>query len=427
MAKHLRWLALDNAAKIYPAARRNNWSNVYRLSVTLTEPVDKAVLQSALQAVAPRFPSICARLRKGLFWYYLEQLEQPPQIRGEQSYPMVHMTRAEIRQCALRVIVYKNRLALEIFHALTDGTGAMIFLKSLLAEYLRQKYNITVPAEKGVLDINEEPSDRELEDSFLKHEGNACATRGGTDAWHISGTREPDGFLHNTCLELPTATLLERAHQYGVTATGFLAAVMLMAMQNIQLQQVPEIHRRKSIKVMLPVNLRQLFPSKTLRNFAMFTVPEIQPRLGYYEFEEICKQVKHRMGLDINAKHMSTIIAANVSNERKVLIRMIPLFIKNMVMKMVFDMVGERKSSISLSNLGRVEIPEVMKDYVNRFDFIMGIQASAPNNCGVLSWGDRTYVNFIRNIKEPSLEQSFYQVLRQLNIPVTVRSNGGDR
>ena len=427
MARHLRWLELDNAAKIYPANRRNDWSNVYRLSVTLTEPVDKDLLQQALQAVAPRFPSICARLRKGLFWYYLEQLEHPPVIRKEKSYPMVHMSRAEIRQCALRVIVYQNRIALELFHALTDGTGAMIFLKTLLAQDLQLKYGITVPAEQGVQDITEDPSPEELEDSFLKYEGNACAPRGGTDAWHVSGDREPDGFLHNTCLELPTKTLLERSHEHGLTVTGFLAAVMIMAMQNIQLQQVPEIHRRKSIKVMLPVNLRQLFPSKTLRNFAMFTVPEIQPRLGYYEFDEICNLVKHRMGLDINAKYMSTIIATNVSSERKVLIRMVPLFIKNMVMKMIFDMVGERKSSITLSNLGRVEIPEAMQDYVNRFDFVLGIQASAPNNCGVLSWGDQTYVNFIRNIKEPTLEQSFYQVLRQLNIPVTVCSNGGDR
>ena len=69
----LRWVRLDNAAKIYPAARRRNWSNVYRQSVTFTEPVDEAVLQEALNVTVKRFPSIAARLRKGLFWYYLQQ------------------------------------------------------------------------------------------------------------------------------------------------------------------------------------------------------------------------------------------------------------------------------------------------------------------------------------------------------------------
>ena len=68
----LRWLRLDNAAKIYPAARRKNWSNVFRQSVTLTDNVDTSVLKSSLDVVVKRFPSIASRLRKGVFWYYLQ-------------------------------------------------------------------------------------------------------------------------------------------------------------------------------------------------------------------------------------------------------------------------------------------------------------------------------------------------------------------
>ena len=135
----LRWLRLDNAAKIYPAARRRNWSNVYRQSVTLCENVDKAVLQSALDVTAKRFPSIAARLRRGLFWFYLQQVDEAPKIRHEQSYPLVFMSNKEMQKCALRVIAYRNRIAVEYFHSLTDGTGALIFLKTLTAEYLEQK------------------------------------------------------------------------------------------------------------------------------------------------------------------------------------------------------------------------------------------------------------------------------------------------
>ena len=135
----IRWLRLDNAAKIYPAARRQNWSNVFRLSATLSEEVDKAVLQTALDVTVRRFPSIGARLRRGVFWYYLQQLDHAPALSEECSYPLTRMHRREVRQCALRVIPYKQRIAIEIFHSLTDGTGALIFLKSLVAEYLQQK------------------------------------------------------------------------------------------------------------------------------------------------------------------------------------------------------------------------------------------------------------------------------------------------
>ena len=151
----LRWVRLDNAAKIYPAARRKNWSNLFRQSVTLTENIDVRVLQNALDVTVKRFPSIAARLRKGAFWYYLQQVESAPQISEEHSCPLVFMDREEMRKCAFRVIAYKNRIAVEYFHSLTDGNGALVFLKSLTAEYLEQKYRVSIPFENGVLDRRE--------------------------------------------------------------------------------------------------------------------------------------------------------------------------------------------------------------------------------------------------------------------------------
>ena len=163
----MRWVRLDNAAKIYPAARRKNWSNLFRQSVSLSENVDVQVLQSALDVTVKRFPSIAARLRKGAFWYYLQQVESAPQISEEHSYPLVFMNREEMRKCAFRVIAYENRIAVEYFHSLTDGNGALVFLKSLTAEYLEQKYRVSIPFENGVLDRRELPKEEELEDSFL--------------------------------------------------------------------------------------------------------------------------------------------------------------------------------------------------------------------------------------------------------------------
>lgn len=84
-ARSLRWMRLDNAAKIYPAAKRRNWNNFFRLSATLTEPVDAAVLRSALDVTVRRFPSIAVRLRRGVFWYYLEEIPQTPPIRRKKA------------------------------------------------------------------------------------------------------------------------------------------------------------------------------------------------------------------------------------------------------------------------------------------------------------------------------------------------------
>ena len=423
----MRWVRLDNAAKIYPAARRKNWSNLFRQSVSLSENVDVQVLQSALDVTVKRFPSIAARLRKGAFWYYLQQVESAPQICEEHSYPLVFMNREEMRKCAFRVLAYENRIAVEYFHSLTDGNGALVFLKSLTAEYLEQKYRVSIPFENGVLDRRELPKEEELEDSFLKYAGNVPASRKDTNAWHMSGEPQKDGFLNLTCFQIPVKPALELAHKHNATLTVFMSAVMMKALLNLQNEKNPNTKRQKRIKLLIPVNLRNLFPSNTLRNFAMYTIPELDPRLGAYSFDEICKIIQHKMGTEFTEKHMSCVIATNVNDERNPLVRLIPLPLKNAVMKAIFDSVGEKKSCLTLSNLGQVKIPEAMAQYVRRFDFILGVQAAAPYNCGMLSYGDTIYINFIRNIQDAELERHFHAVLQKMGLPTVVESNQNER
>lgn len=422
-ARSLRWMRLDNAAKIYPAAKRRNWNNFFRLSATLTEPVDTEVLRRALDVTVRRFPSIAVRLRRGAFWYYLEEIPKAPPIQPEKSCPLAHAPFYEVRQCAFRVLVYHERIAVEFFHALTDGTGALVFLKSLLAEYLSQKYGLVIPAEKGVLGRLEEPSAEEVEDSFARYAGDVKLSRREATAYHLSGTPEPDGYKDIVTMMIPADKLRDCARGFGISVTELLCAAMMQAILDIQAKDVPRRAARKPVKVLLPVNLRTLFPSATLRNFASYITPEIDPRMGDCSFEELCQLVHHKMGMENNRRTMRAKFAANVASERSPVLRVMPLFIKNIAMKAVFDTVGECKSCLCLSNLGRVELPEVMTPYVTRMDFIIGVQARAPHNCGVITWNGTAYINCIRNIREPALELAFYRVLHRLGLRVKVESN----
>ena len=422
-AQSLRWMRLDNAAKIYPAAKRRNWNNFFRLSATLTETVDVAVLRSALDVTVRRFPSIAVRLRRGVFWYYLEEIPQPPPIQEEKSCPLAHAPFQEVRRCAFRVLVYRDRIAVEFFHALTDGTGGLIFLKTLVAEYLTQKYGVAIPAEYGVLGRLEEPDPEELEDSFLRYAGDVKASRKESTAYHLSGTPERDGYKNLITMMLSAEEVRACAKSRGLSVTELLCAAMMQAILDLQVEKVRDPRRRKPVKVLVPVNLRGLFPSRTLRNFASYITPELDPRMGECSFKELCDEVHHRMGLENNRRTMRAKFAANVASERSPVLRVMPLFIKNIAMKAVFDAVGERKSCLCLSNLGNVQLPEAMAVYVRRMDFIIGVQAAAPHDCGVVTWNGTMYINCIRSIREPELEMHFYRVLRRLGLHVKVESN----
>jgi hypothetical protein len=177
------------------------------------------------------------------------------------------------------------------------------------------------------------------------------------------------------------------------------------------------------VKVQIPVNLRRLYGGETMRNFVAVANIGVDPRLGDYTFEELVQIVHHQMELTITEKNMRAIFTPNVNDEQNRLMKIVPLGLKNLVMRMVFDAIGERVASLSLSNLGSVRLPEAMAPYVRRVEFVLGAQATAPYNCSVTSWQGKTYVNIVRNSVEPRLERAFFTALVQLGFHVRIESN----
>ena len=421
--RQLRWMRLDNAALIFPAAQRKHWSNAFRLSFTFRDPVDPALLQQALDHVAPRFPSVCVRLRRSTFWYYLEEVDRPPAVREDSYQPLVSMGRTDIRRCAIRVLYYRSHMAVEFFHAVTDVTGGMVFAKTLAAEYVRLRYGADVPATHGVLDIRESPKPEELEDSFQRNVGPVAAPRDDGNVYRYRGTLEPDRFLHVTLGTVDSEALHSRSHALGVTVTAYLTAVLLQSLLELQAENVPRRQRRKNVKIQIPVNLRKLYDSRTMRNFVAVANVGVDPRLGDYTLEELAKLVHHQMHLSITPKNMQAIFTPNVTSEQNPVLKIVPLFLKNIIMRAVFDTIGERVASMTLSNLGRVELPEAMAPFVERVEFVLGPQSTAPYNASVTSWQGKTFINIVRNTVEPRLEEIFFTKLVKLGCRVTVESN----
>ena len=416
-------MKLDNAAKIYPAARRRDWTNVFRLSVTFKDDIEPSLLQNALNITIKRFPSVAVRLRTGAFWYYLEEIPEAPTVIAEEQCSLNRMTFKSIQECAFRVLYHKSRMSVELFHSVTDGTGGLIFTKTLAAEYAKLRYKIEIPCENGILDVSEEADEAEIEDSFGKHDSPVGTSRKEETAYMLSGTHEPDNFLNVTTGILDTEDVLELAKKYNTTLTVFLAAIMMKAIYDIQNDTVMDVSKRKAVRILIPVNLRKLFGSKTLRNFASYITPGIDPKLGEYSFEEMVETIHHSLGLELNAKKMSAKFTANVKSERSKILRIMPLFVKNFAMKLVYNRVGERTSSICLSNLGLVSLPKTMAEVVTRIDFVLGVQADSPCNCGICSYGGKLYITFIRNIKEPELERRFFTFLRKQGLHILIESN----
>ena len=417
------WLKLDNAAKIYPPSRTRGWAAMFRLSVTLTEPIDPIALAKAQRTVLKRFPTFSCRLRRGMFWYYLERMEGEPELQRDVGNPLVRMDLRENGRFLYRIRYHGCRIAVEFFHALTDGNGALIFLTTLAAEYLRLKKGVRIPAGGPVLDCRDAPSPEEMEDSFLKYARSAGRSRREKPAYHISGTPDRSHFLNITTGILPTQDVVAKAKSYGVSVTAFLTSVLVLCYHQIQQSDPDKRKGRLPIKVMIPVNLRRFYGSKTLRNFASYLNVGVNSEYGQYTFEEILTEVKHTLGLEISEKGLNARMSANVNAERNPVIRAMPLFIKAPFLKTMFKLQGDRYCTTTLSNLGEVTLPEPMRPFVSRIDFLLGVPFQNPVISACVSYGGFLHITFSRSIREAFIERAFFTTLVKMGIPVRVESN----
>lgn len=416
------WYKLDLSATVYPTLQRRDFSSVYRLSVKLKDNVDPALLQQALDLTLPRLPTYKVAIRKGLFWRYLEPNSRPgPFVQEDIKNPCMPMHFKSNNRYLIRVYYYGSRISLEAHHCLGDGTGGMCLLQTLTSVYLGLLGHKITPS-GFVLKLDEDPDPGELEDAYMRYAtAKVKPPRPSEKTYRIRGTKEPFYTLNIVDGVMSVSEVMKTARQYGATITEYLNAVLLYALLQ---KQTAEFHLKyKPVRIAMPVNLRRFFPSKTLRNFITMVYPSIDPRLGEYSFEEIVTQVHNFMRYYINEKFLCGDITTNAATKHNFLIRIVPLFLKDLVVRTFYTRVQDKNSSAGLTNMGALKVPEDMKPYIERFDIYMGQPFSSRTNCAIISFEDILTVNFASSIVESDVERYFFRKLVQDGIHVKIESN----
>ncbi len=416
------WYKLDLSAIVYPTLQRRDFSSVYRLSVMLKEKIDPVLLQTALDRTLPRFPTYKVAIRKGLFWRYLEPNNRPgPYVLEDIKNPCMPMPFKGNNRYLIRVYYYDRRISLEAHHSLGDGTGGMCLLQTLTAVYLGLLGHPVKP-EGFVLDIDSAPDPEELEDAYMRY-ANAqfCPPRPAEKTYRVRGTKEPFYTLNIIDGILSVQEVMAVAKRYHASITEYLNAVLLYAL--LQKQNADFHIRLRPVRIAMPVNLRRFFPSKTLRNFITMVYPSIDPRLGEYSFEEIVTQVHNFMRYYINEKFLCGDITTNAATKHNFLIRIVPLFLKDLVVRTFYTRVQDKNSSAGLTNMGALHVPPDMKPFIERFDIYMGQPFSSRTNCAIISFEDVLTINFASSIVEADVERYFFRKLVQDGIHVKIESN----
>lgn len=400
---------LDNSAILHLAVLRPGKANIFRFWVTLTESVRPELLQKALDTVTPQFPVLVAGIRGNFFHCRVVPVEEPPKVRPDTE-TLGFMTWKDIRQCAMRVLYRKDQISVEFFHSLTDGYGALVFLKSLLAEYFRLSHGIELSQRETELAIPRFSEAEETVDSFLTYAGKEKAALNNTRSF-LPGEDDLTEKIHTTTGIFDVRPLLGAAHRYGVSLTTFLTAVMAQSLMEIQARRGK---KHRPIQIMVPINLRNLFPSKTLRNFSLYAMPQVRPEDIRESFENLVRRIDAQLRKHFTKEHLQSMMTTNVSLDRNPLMRRLPWAVKCAGLRLGYHFFGGRNSSLSLSNLGQLQFPAGIQPYIQQVGCFLSPRINSAYNCGVISNQGKLYFTFSGSSPKPELELVFFRKLCEM-------------
>ena len=406
--EYSNWRKLDNAALAFPLVTGENDTRVFRFYCQLKEEVDSDILQQALDRTMEKYPLFQAVLRKGLFWFYLEHSHIRALVKPETEPPCSRLYIPDKKSLLFQVSYYKERINFEVFHALTDGTGAMHFLQELVQNYLilaHPKENfpeIGRDKKTGRGNIEEDSFSQYYSSDIPKNREKKKA------AVKLKGEKLVHSDMHISEVVLSVKEVHQKARSYGVSITVLLTAVMLCSIR----EEIPKNQQKRPVTLMIPVNLRNYFPSQSMTNFFGWI------EVGYTfsdttTFEEVLADVKRQFEQELEKDKIATHMNDYVRIEKNIFVRAVPLEIKKYFL-MIGANLGSRSITAVYSNIGIIRLPEEYREYIRHFGIFASTNSLQMCSC---SYGDEMVLGFTSKIPDDSIQRNFRRMLSEEEIP----------
>ena len=412
------WYKLDNAAKIMPGTVRGADTRVFRIVCELTEEIDPEVLQIALEEAVREFPYFNCVLRKGLFWYYLDVSRLCPVVEEDHLPACSAIYRSGRRNLLYRVSYYGCRINLEMFHALADGTGGFRFLRRIVINYLRQKYDIAAGNREDRSSVSERAAD-----DFNKYYSTAKGTESMLSkmrkrSFQLKGLRDPLRRSHLIEGRVSAAKFMAAAHSYNTTAGVLMAAIYIKAvLDSMSLRDI-----KRPIVITVPVDLRRYFPSVTARNFFGVVNVEYMPKRLDDSLDDIIAFTEKAFKELLTKENILATMNSGTNYEHNIGIKIVPLVIKELGVSSI-GFLAKKGVTATVSNLGIIKLPESFEGYVKQFSAFM---SSAKMQVTIATYKDNMVFGFCSSFEESPVILNFFRILSDFGLSAVIASNDSD-
>ncbi len=404
------WYKVDNVAKVFLATAAKRDTRTLRVSCTLWEDIDPNILQEAVLSAIQIRPQFQVRIRRGIFWHYMEDTDIQPVVTEEHGRVCPRLYMPGRAMLHYRVTYYKNRINLDLFHAISDGTGALEFLNIIVLDYLELKY----PDKFADTTVHSGASEDDLnQDSYKQFFGSMGLKASSLKyAYHPGGLKLPYDQLQFFELQVPTADILPKAKEIGVSLTSYIGARLMLAIS----ADTPPRKRKTPINVSMPVNLRNYYPSQTSRNF-FNNVNVAHTFTEDISLEDLAKEFDEKLKINLTEENIKKQMDNFETMEYFIPVRAVPLFIKQMVVR-YGSKVTDKKVSVVLSNLGVQKPPEELVPLIKNYSgfcssanlFMVMSSYNGVLTMGVTSPYSNTKVikGFVRGLSEDGMKVKAY-------------------
>lgn len=414
------WTPLDNVSKIFPSTANNKDTKVFRFTSELYEEINPENLQKALDINIKIFPLYKYVLRKGLFWYYFESSDIEPKVELETTPLSAPLFMHDSKNLLFRVMYYNTRISIEIFHALSDGAGAVLFLENLVYHYITINYRNQLGDDFPKLNYRSsisEKMDNSFEKYYNKHSNyhKKFKPEKNIKSYTIKGSRNLENRTKLIEATMKIEPLLDLSRKYNTTLTIFLTALLIDSI----FKEMTSKSKKYPIVLAVPINLRQFFPSLTARNF--FSTMNIT-----YEYE------KHGEGLEKIIETVSDSFKYNLTDEqinmhlnkfmaieKNPIARVIPLPIKNIALK-IADKLNDRKITSSISNVGKISLPKEFKNYIKQISVCVSARRPLITFC---TYEDTIVISFASPFEETDIQRRFIKFLSEHGMEIEILTN----
>lgn len=411
---HLKdnWRRLDNTAKIFSLENKKN-ANVFRCSIVLKQNVDGVLLQHAVKEALHQYPAFKVKIKAGLFWHYLEDNFNLPIVEEQQEKPHERIQCKKNRDYLFKVTYFRKKINLDIFHVLTDGLGATVFLKAILYHYLNLKYKLK-PAEEPFLS-NFIP----IRDAYINK----------ADKSFLYKEKRIKPFLIKEKSDLLTNKsyhyILNLTHfkkickEHNVSITKYLMAIYIYALY----KSVYNKSSNSDIVITVPIDLRKHYQVETFSNF--FTCMSIEGGILNQEnisFESILQQVDKEFANKLTEKKIKKYLSKDVKLGTNIGIRLVPLFIKKIIIKHL-GKIFSKTSTSTFSNIGAIQIDKQYQKYVDNIIILVNAGKIQKTKCTICSFENKLTVTLNSNLTSNRLEKEFHKLLIKYVGKVNLKSN----